>query len=32
MSVDLHLGTAQATAWGCDLAQHYIAENMLYTR
>jgi glutamate N-acetyltransferase/amino-acid N-acetyltransferase len=32
ISVDLHLGSAQATAWGCDLTHGYIDENTLYTR
>lgn len=32
VTVDLHLGTAQATAWGCDLTRGYIDENTLYTR
>jgi glutamate N-acetyltransferase/amino-acid N-acetyltransferase len=32
ITVDLHLGTAQATAWGCDLTHGYIDENTLYTR
>ncbi len=30
--VDLHLGTGEATAWGCDLTHGYIDENTLYTR
>lgn len=29
---DLHAGTYQATAWGCDLTHGYIDENTLYTR
>jgi len=28
--VDLHLGSAQATAWGCDLTQGYIRINARY--
>ena len=32
ISVDLHLGEGQATAWGCDLTHGYIDENTLYTR
>jgi glutamate N-acetyltransferase/amino-acid N-acetyltransferase len=32
VSVDLHLGDGQATAWGCDLTHGYIDENTLYTR
>jgi glutamate N-acetyltransferase / amino-acid N-acetyltransferase len=32
ISIDLHLGSAQATAWGCDLTQGYIDENTLYFR
>jgi glutamate N-acetyltransferase/amino-acid N-acetyltransferase len=32
ISIDLHLGEAQATAWGCDLTHGYIDENTLYTR
>ena len=32
ISVDLHLGDGQATAWGCDLTHGYIDENTLYTR
>jgi len=31
VSVDLHLGDGQATAWGCDLTHGYIDENTLYT-
>jgi glutamate N-acetyltransferase/amino-acid N-acetyltransferase len=31
ISVDLHIGTGQATAWGCDLTHGYIDENTLYT-
>ncbi|MEO7000449.1 MAG: bifunctional glutamate N-acetyltransferase/amino-acid acetyltransferase ArgJ [Ktedonobacterales bacterium] len=30
--VDLHLGDASATAWGCDLTHGYIDENTTYTR
>lgn len=32
ISLDLHLGEGQATAWGCDLTHGYIDENSLYTR
>ena len=32
ISVDLHLGDGQATAWGCDLTHGYIDENTLYSR
>lgn len=32
VSVDLHLGSGHATAWGCDLTHGYIDENTLYTR
>jgi glutamate N-acetyltransferase/amino-acid N-acetyltransferase len=32
ITVDLHLGTGEATAWGCDLTYGYIDENSLYTR
>lgn len=32
ITVDLHLGTGEATAWGCDLTHGYIDENTLYTR
>jgi len=32
ITVDLHLGGGQATAWGCDLTHGYIDENTLYTR
>jgi len=32
ITVDLHLGNGQATAWGCDLTHGYIDENTLYTR
>ncbi|HZR42897.1 MAG TPA: bifunctional glutamate N-acetyltransferase/amino-acid acetyltransferase ArgJ [Ktedonobacteraceae bacterium] len=32
ITIDLHLGTGQATAWGCDLTHGYIDENSLYTR
>jgi len=28
---DLHLGTAAATAWGCDLTEAYVVENSAYT-
>jgi glutamate N-acetyltransferase/amino-acid N-acetyltransferase len=29
--VDLHLGTAEATAWGCDLTEQYVKINAEYT-
>lgn len=29
--VDLGLGTAQATVWGCDLTEGYVKENAYYT-
>jgi len=32
ISVNLHLGDGQATAWGCDLTHGYIDENTLYSR
>jgi glutamate N-acetyltransferase/amino-acid N-acetyltransferase len=32
ITVDLHLGEAEATAWGCDLTHGYIDENTMYTR
>jgi glutamate N-acetyltransferase/amino-acid N-acetyltransferase len=32
VTVDLHLGEAHATAWGCDLTHGYIDENTMYTR
>lgn len=32
VTVDLHIGNAEATAWGCDLTHGYIDENTLYTR
>jgi glutamate N-acetyltransferase/amino-acid N-acetyltransferase len=32
ITIDLHLGTGEATAWGCDLTYGYIDENSLYTR
>lgn len=32
ITVDLHLGAGEATAWGCDLTHGYIDENTLYTR
>lgn len=30
-TLDLHLGTGQATAWGCDLTPQYVAINSEYT-
>jgi glutamate N-acetyltransferase/amino-acid N-acetyltransferase len=32
ITIDLHLGDKEATAWGCDLTYGYIDENSLYTR
>jgi glutamate N-acetyltransferase/amino-acid N-acetyltransferase len=32
VTIDLHLGTGEATAWGCDLTHGYIDENTMYTR
>jgi glutamate N-acetyltransferase/amino-acid N-acetyltransferase len=32
VDVDLHAGTYEATAWGCDLTHGYIDENTMYTR
>lgn len=32
VSVDLHQGSYEATAWGCDLTHGYIDENTTYTR
>jgi glutamate N-acetyltransferase/amino-acid N-acetyltransferase len=32
ITIDLHLGEGEATAWGCDLTYGYIDENSLYTR
>ena len=29
--VDLHLGSASATAWGCDLTEQYVVINSAYT-
>lgn len=31
ISVDLHMGDGEATAWGCDLTEGYVQENSLYT-
>lgn len=31
ITVDLHLGTAEATAWGCDLTEDYVRINASYT-
>jgi glutamate N-acetyltransferase/amino-acid N-acetyltransferase len=28
--VDLHMGTEQATAWGCDLTYEYVRINAAY--
>jgi glutamate N-acetyltransferase/amino-acid N-acetyltransferase len=30
-SIDLHLGSGQATAWGCDLTEEYVRFNAEYT-
>ena len=30
ISVDLNLGTASATAWGCDLSEEYVTINSQY--
>lgn len=32
ITIDLHIGDGEATAWGCDLTHGYIDENTLYTR
>jgi glutamate N-acetyltransferase/amino-acid N-acetyltransferase len=32
ITVDLHSGQHEATAWGCDLTHGYIVENTTYTR
>jgi glutamate N-acetyltransferase/amino-acid N-acetyltransferase len=32
VNVELHIGEASATAWGCDLTHGYIDENTTYTR
>ena len=32
ITINLHLGNGQATAWGCDLTHGYVEENTLYTR
>jgi len=29
--LDLHLGNAQATGWGCDLTEEYVHINAHYT-
>ena len=31
MRVDLGLGSASATAWGCDLTEAYVVENSAYS-
>jgi glutamate N-acetyltransferase/amino-acid N-acetyltransferase len=31
IKLDLHLGNAEATAWGCDLSQEYVKINAEYT-
>jgi glutamate N-acetyltransferase/amino-acid N-acetyltransferase len=31
ISVDLNLGDAEATAWGCDLTEQYVVINSAYT-
>ncbi len=32
ITIDLHIGDGEATAWGCDFTHGYIDENTLYTR
>jgi glutamate N-acetyltransferase/amino-acid N-acetyltransferase len=29
--LQLHLGTGEATAWGCDLTEEYVIINSAYT-
>jgi len=29
--LDLHMGTAEATAWGCDMTEQYVVINSYYT-
>jgi len=31
ISLQLNLGTAKATAWGCDLSEEYVTINSHYT-
>jgi glutamate N-acetyltransferase / amino-acid N-acetyltransferase len=31
LTVDLHLGLAEATAWGCDMSEEYVTFNSDYT-
>jgi glutamate N-acetyltransferase/amino-acid N-acetyltransferase len=31
ITVDLHLGLAEATAWGCDMSEEYVTFNSDYT-
>jgi len=31
VAIDLHLGPASATAWGCDLSHEYVTINASYT-
>ena len=31
ISLNLNLGTASATAWGCDLSEEYVVINSQYT-
>ena len=31
ISLNLNLGTASATAWGCDLTEEYVVINSQYT-
>jgi len=31
IDLDLNLGTAPATAWGCDLSEEYVVINSQYT-
>ena len=31
ITVDLNVGSAEATAWGCDLTEAYVVENSAYS-
>jgi glutamate N-acetyltransferase/amino-acid N-acetyltransferase len=31
ITLNLHLGPAEATAWGCDLTEQYVVINSQYT-
>jgi len=31
ITLDLHLGNGEATAWGCDLSEEYVKINAEYT-